>query len=131
MHQVASIIKTIRYGRNTENIFIALELNNDIFAKTIMDLEFKIVFINPINSEIVFAFDSHKKVSKFFIENQGQQTNLNYDNVCYEQSIEAAVSLNTLNLPQYDNLEFRIVVYKNGFEIEKSPYPETIKLKNE
>ncbi|MDR2708419.1 MAG: glycoside hydrolase [Elusimicrobiota bacterium] len=128
MHQVSSVIKKVCFARNENNIFIGIMLNDDVFAKIVKNLDFKIIFSSPIKSEIDIAFDGDKNLTEFvFVGPEGRKKIVGGD-ARLARDMEIAVPISVLNFPQGSILNFRIIIYKNGFELEECPKWHTLQL---
>lgn len=126
MHQVSSVINVIYYGFDMENLYLRLDINEDISLKDMEDLSFNINFVNPVKYKAVLSFDSDGKVKDFSLEN-GDLKKIETSNAFYNKIIELKIPFASLNLPQdYKTIDFSISVNKNNSEVERWPYQEAI-----
>jgi alpha-amylase/alpha-mannosidase (GH57 family)/DNA-dependent RNA polymerase auxiliary subunit epsilon len=131
MHQVSTALRAFYYGNDDKNLYVTLELNSDIAPKIIKDLSFHIDFINPVSQSVVVEFDSDTNLSKFMLEDSSGEKEINGGRACYKEDLEISIPLECLgNSFNYREAEFKISVYKNGFEIEKWPYVNSLRLSN-
>jgi alpha-amylase/alpha-mannosidase (GH57 family) len=128
MHQVSHVIRKICFGRNEHDIFIGIQLNSDVFAKTIKNLEFKLCFVDSLNASIDLVFDADKNLTKLmYTDAQGSRSIPNAV-VCFGQDMEICAPIEFFGLSGGAILKFRAIVFQNGFELEQAPNPQTMDL---
>ena len=127
MHQVSTALKSFHYGFSLDKLFIRFDLSPDISLKSLEDLTFNIIFLNPVNARVSVSFNADGKPVKYGVKRENEEKEADLSNAANDKIIELAVPFNLLNLPQdYENIEFCISVDKNRLEIERWPYQASI-----
>ncbi|MCL2390511.1 MAG: glycoside hydrolase family 57 protein [Endomicrobia bacterium] len=127
MHQVSTALKSFHYGFNMDNFYVRFDLSGDITMKSLEELTFYIIFLNPLKCKIAIKFSSEGNVVKFTLKTDFSEKALDVSNVSFSKIIEAAIPFKDLEFPQnYENVEFTVSVDKNDLEIERWPYQSTI-----
>jgi hypothetical protein len=121
MHQISTILKSLNYGFDTNNLYLKIDFNEE----SLIGISLKIIFLKPVEINIVLSFEAENKI----IVVDGQGKNINFANGIFNKSVELALPLSFLSLPEeYENIKFVIAVNKNNSEVERWPYQSTIEI---
>ncbi|MDR2399519.1 MAG: hypothetical protein LBD61_03725 [Endomicrobium sp.] len=121
MHQVSTILKSFNYGFDTNNLYLKIDFNEE----SLTNISLKIIFLKPIEMFITLSFNLGNEI----VVLDGQGKILNIAKGMFSKSVELALPLSYLNLPEkHDNIKFMIAVNKNNSEFERWPYQSTIEI---
>jgi hypothetical protein len=110
-----------------EKLFIRFDLSSDISLKTLEDLTFNIIFLDPVRARVSLSLNGAGKPAKYFIKDDSGEREMPLSDAVYDKIIEIAVPFELLNLAQnYENIEFCVSVDKNSLEIERWPYQASL-----
>ena len=129
MHQVASTLKSFKFGFDLENIYLALDLNIQPNSKEIENFSFNINFLDPVKIKVYCKFDINHNVVAFnlFDEETKQDKILSLEDIKFNSIMELKIPLNILNLPEdYKKIEFNVSVDKDNMEVERWPYQASV-----
>lgn len=127
MHQVSTALDSFYYGFNLNNLYFRFDISKDINLKSLGELTFHIIFLDPKESKISLKFNSEGNVEKFILDTGKEIKDLDFANAAYKDIVEILIPINNLDFPEeYKNIEFAISIDKNNMEMERWPYQSSI-----
>jgi hypothetical protein len=124
MHQVETLLKAMYYGFDMKNLYFRLDFNTAV-KELLETLSIKVIFLNPSKREATLSFNSDGDIKDYTITTPLGNEKL--DNAKAYKIIELAIPIESLKLcPEDNTIEIQIVLLKNGSEIERWPYQDSI-----
>ena len=126
MHQTTiTVLDEIYYGFNMKNLFLRLGFNFDLSMEEMKYFSYGIIFYTPVEmkAEIGYDFEEQRYIFKLYqLENKN-----NWQFVkCFESFglyniLEMAIPFADIGAKPCSQVEFVVVVYRKGCEIERWP----------
>jgi alpha-amylase/alpha-mannosidase (GH57 family) len=130
MHQVAGIVEKIHYGFNLENLF--LRIDTSIPLSKAPDYSLKIRFLTPRQYQVNIYLEKGKHQPSYRFS---RQTNEHWEEAsgiiqaAIDQTLEMGIGFDQIDASAGDEVQFIVILEKNGLEIERYPSRGAISLK--
>jgi alpha-amylase/alpha-mannosidase (GH57 family) len=125
MHQIETLLKDIYYGFSMNDLFIRLGVNLQMINDEFRNFSFSIITTAPHDKKIELLFDpqQNKYLLKIFKMGDRQEWEYVKDITSFgiNRIIEIGVPFSGLEVSAGQNIEFFVVVYKDGQELERWP----------
>lgn len=125
MHQIETLVKEIYYGFSKTDLYIRLGVNMPLDTSYLQIFSFAVIFNSPKDMKIEMAFSAEKNkyVLKLFAMNEKQEWTYSkeLETVAVGRTIEIGMPFSELGGEAGQILEFIVVAYKNGQELERWP----------
>ena len=119
MHKVESILSTLYYGFNKDNLFLRLDPAVS-FEELSDDTRFSISFSKPSQLKVSVSFKP-LRAELLGKTDEGWQRIKDIPDVAIQDIFEAGISFSDLNAHEKDEIIFSISILTNGEEIERCP----------
>ncbi len=132
MHQSENMIKEIYYGFDTENLFVRLDMNVNMRDPGIKDFSYSLLVTHPGHFKSKASF--RKEEGKYVLEIcklDGDRWNIvkTVDSVGVGQIVEMGVPFSEIGAAVNDNVQFVVVIEKDGQELERWPRGGSISIR--
>jgi len=125
MHQVTTILDSIYYGFDLNNLYIRLDPHWAAHLEpAISEYTFQITFLHPEKYTAEIRLTTTKKSELILHTPEGELIFLN--SVAFKKIFEVAIPFVHLHTIPGEKIEFVVVVLKNGNEIERWPLQSSI-----
>lgn len=120
MHKAESILSTLYYGFNKDELFIRLD-SLIPFDRLEEDIQLLINILKPTITKIIISLKPSIKAELFIKDDSKWKKIKEIDRVAIQEIFEIAIPFDDLNVKERDEIYMSISVLKNGEEIEKCP----------
>lgn len=126
MHQAENFLSAIYYGFDLEKLYIRLDTKLPLSKLPLNEVKIKIHFIEPADYELEIFWEN-EKIKALFTDKSGQTKTV--EEAAAKKIIEAAIPFYLLPVQDNDDIEFVVLVLKQGIGFERWPYQSSIHLK--
>ncbi len=123
MHQSESLLLSFHYGFDLENFYLRLDPRIKLNDPLIKEIIFKVVFLLPEKNRIEIKITEPLNAEAIFYRENQEPVKLT---AASKKIIELALPFNHLEVASGQNIEFMIVVEKNGLELEQWPFQGSV-----
>lgn len=115
MHQIETLLQAIYYGFSLSDLFVRLDVNLNLKNDEAKNYSFAVVFSAPLEAKAELSFD--KDASRYVFKFD----QVNIESFGVGRIIELGVPFSYLAAKPGQKIEFIIVIYKDGQELERWP----------
>jgi alpha-amylase/alpha-mannosidase (GH57 family) len=125
MHQIETLLLELHYGFSLTELYVRLGVNAPLINDEAGDFSFAVIVNSPTNrkAEIIFDREQNRYVFKLFELNEKQEWAWlkNLESFGIRRIIELGIPFSELAAKPGQRIEFIVVVYKSGQELERWP----------
>lgn len=125
MHQIETLFYEIYYGFSLTNLFVRLGINLPLWGKEGEDFSYALLFSEPKELQAKISFDKEKRDYVFSLsqlEEQGSWKKVKeLSSFGVRRIIEMGIPFAELGVKPGEKIEFTVVAYKEGQELERWP----------
>lgn len=125
MHQIETLLLELYYGFSLTDLYVRLGVNTPLINDEAGDFSFAVIINLPVDrkAEIVFDREQNRYIFKLFKLNEKQEWVWlkNLESFGIRRIIELGLPFSDLEAKPGQKIEFIVVVYKSGQELERWP----------
>jgi alpha-amylase/alpha-mannosidase (GH57 family) len=125
MHQIETLLLDLYYGFSQTDLYVRLGVNTPLINDEAQEFSFAVVVNAPTDrkAEIYFDKEQNKYAFRLFKLNEKQEWALmkSLDSFGLRRIIELGIPFSDLEAKPGQKIEFMVVVYKSGQELERWP----------
>lgn len=123
MHQIETLLREIHYGFSMSDLFVRLGLNISMYSEEAKTFSFAVIFSHPAEKKFEISYDPETKyfVAKFYKMDNHWVFDREMRSFGIARIIELGIPFSYLEAKPNDAVEFVVVVYKDGQEVERWP----------
>jgi alpha-amylase/alpha-mannosidase (GH57 family) len=129
MHQIETILSDIYYGFDLRNLFLRMDFSFDIDPAEMRTLSFSVALVSPARHRAdIFYVPQERRYACRLDKDGGGGVGKEIQGFGIGRIIEIGIPFNDLGVKAGDKIEFRVMVSKEGQELERWPKDGAIDL---
>ena len=128
MHQTESIVQTIFYGFDLNNLFIRIDTNIALSPENVHDLSIKLSFLSPSNIQVKINFDPENvtwcmvlRSATYEENNESLEKHKLLTSISCQKIIEVSIPFAELDRRIGDKVELIVILERGGIALERWP----------